>query len=91
MRKRILVELELNLAKMEQAMATIERHAAMGDPIATEVVEPLAKEIMRLKDACRLLLEQVIRDGENPEIVDVATEALWQFMAESQETAGKIH
>lgn len=91
MRNRILAQLELNLAKMEQGLATIERHAEMGDPIALKLIEPLAKEIVRLKQACRAQLEQVIKHSDDPEIIDVATEALWQFMADGERTAEMKH
>ncbi len=91
MKNRILAQLELNLAKMEQGLATIERHAEMGDPIAQKLVEPLAREIVRLKEVCRDQLEQVIKHSSDPELIDVATEALWQFMALGEETADVKH
>jgi hypothetical protein len=91
MKNRILAQLELNLAKMEQGLATIERHAEMGDPIAQKLVDPLAREIERLKESCRAQLEQVIKYSSDPELVDVATEALWQFMASSDQTAEVEH
>ena len=91
MKNRILVQLELNLAKMEQGLATIERHAEMGDPIAQKLVEPLSREIVRLKEACQAQLEQVIKHSRDPELIDVATEALWQFMASGEQTAEVKH
>ena len=91
MKSRILAQLELNLAKMEQGLATIERHAEMGDPIAQKLVDPLIREIVRLKEACRVQLEQVIKNSDDPELIDVATEALWQFMALGEQTAEMKH
>ena len=91
MKNRILAQLELNLAKMEQGLATIQRHAEMGDPIAQKLMEPLAKEIAQLKERCRVQLEQVISNSDDPELIDVATEALWQFMAHEGQTAEMEH
>ncbi len=91
MKNRILAQLESNLAKMEQGLATIERHAEMGDPIAQKLVGPLARETERLKEACRSQLQQVIRNSGDPELVDVATEALWQFMASNDQRAEMEH
>ena len=91
MKNRILAQLEVNLAKMEQGLATIERHAEMGDPIAQKLVDPLAREIERLKEACRAQLEQVIKYSSDPELVDVATEALWQFLSSSNQRAEMEH
>ncbi|MBN1591784.1 MAG: hypothetical protein JW941_00885 [Candidatus Coatesbacteria bacterium] len=90
MKNRILAQLELNLAKMEQGLATIERHAEMGDPIAQKLIAPLAEEIVRLKDACRVQLEHVIKNSDDPEIIDVATEALWQFMMDADHTTAEM-
>ena len=91
MKNRIIVHLELNLAKMEQGMATIKRHAEMGDPVAKRLFEPLAQEITRLKDVCRLQLEEVINQSDNPDLIDIATEALWQFEAFGQRNALMRH
>lgn len=91
MKKRILTELELNLAKMEQGMATIERQAAMGDPLAKQMIEPLTKQISHLRDSCRAQLEHVIRESDDPELINVATEALWRFMAHDQHTSHLTH
>ena len=91
MRNRILAQLELNLARMEQGLATIERHAEMGDPIAEKLIDPLAREIVRLKQACQAQLEQVIKHSNDPEMIDIATEALWQFMTHCERTAETKH
>ncbi len=91
MKNGILAQLELNLAKMEQGLATIQRHAEMGDQIAQKLMGPLAKEIARLKERCRVQLEQVINNSDDPELIDVATEALWQFMAHENQAAEMEH
>ncbi|MCD6328119.1 hypothetical protein J7M28_11295 [bacterium] len=91
MKRHILVELELNLAKMEDGMAAVERRAAMGDPVAKNLLEPLAKQIDLLKSNCRERLEQVVRTSTDPHVKEMASEALWRFMAGAQNTLNKTH